>query len=184
MRHHHEISLRDSWNYVLNHEAPPWDLTKRFMGLCPKPYHNHVPLTKHRIIMHTKPHAPIQPTIQSYFIRIIMHTNLMSIYITNHPNMFHMCNHTKLVNSNPNISCRSYKASYWNLFKATNHYIMGNIHVSNQPCRSRSGERGPLLKLPALAWARLHSKGTSRSRSGETTLAQVRLLSLRRVTFA
>ena len=98
MRHHHELSpkrvmeLRPNREAPLwvvtkrvmklrsNHEAPPWDLTKRFMELRPKPYHNHVSPTNHKVIMHT---------------------NLMLIFITNHTIMFHMKDHTKLINSSP-----------------------------------------------------------------------------------
>jgi len=29
MRHHHELPQKGLWNYVLNHEAPPWTPTKR-----------------------------------------------------------------------------------------------------------------------------------------------------------
>jgi len=52
---------------------------------------------------------------------------------------------------------------------STNHVKHTHIH-STQPISlklnsSRSGERNPSLKLPALAWARLQTEGTSRSRS-------------------
>jgi len=42
------------------------------MELCHNPYHSHVSPTKHRIIMHTKSHANIQPTIQSCSLRKII----------------------------------------------------------------------------------------------------------------
>jgi len=38
MRHHHEILPRDSWNYVLTNEAPPWN----HRGITSWPHQNHV----------------------------------------------------------------------------------------------------------------------------------------------
>jgi len=80
MRHHHELPPKRVMELRPDHEAPPWDLTKRFMKLRPKPYQNHASPTQHRIFMHT---------------------NLMPIYITNHPIMLHTKDHTKLINSSP-----------------------------------------------------------------------------------
>jgi len=39
------------------------------------------------------------------------------------------------------------------------------LSISLKLKSSRSGERNPSLKLPALAWARLQTEGTSRFRS-------------------
>jgi len=44
-------------------------------------------------------------------------------------------------------------------------HIHSTMSISLKLKSSRSGERNPLLKLPALAWARLQTEGTSRSRS-------------------
>jgi len=74
-------TTKPSWNYVLTNEAPPWDLTYRFMELRPKPYQNHVSPTKYKIVMHT---------------------NSMPTFITNHPFMFH----TKII---PNSSISAHK---------------------------------------------------------------------------
>jgi len=78
MRKHHDLPTKRVMELRLGHEAPPWDLTKRFMELCPKPYQNHVSPTKHKVIIHT---------------------NLMPIFITNYPIRVHTKDHTKFINS-------------------------------------------------------------------------------------
>jgi len=92
-----------------SHPTPPWNLTKSFMELC----------QSHTIAM------SLQPT-----------TNLSSItiwcqYPTNQPTMIHEFIHTKLINSSPIISYRTYRASYLNFFNAINQPIIRNIHIFN-----------------------------------------------------
>jgi len=57
MRHHHEISPRDSWNYILTNEAPPRNLC----GITSWPYQHYVSPTN--IILINK------PTFSDWFLK-------------------------------------------------------------------------------------------------------------------
>jgi len=91
-------------------------------------------------------------------------------YQTNHHITFHDSIHTNIINSNPNISHRAYMASYLNCLKhkSSNHVrhtrIQSTLSISLRLKSSRSSERNPSLKLPALAWARLQREVTSTPR--------------------
>jgi len=103
MRHHHKtiMELRHG------HEEPLWDLTKRFMKLRlamrHQPSWNYV--LNHTKIMHH------QPNIELSCIPILCQ------YTTNHPTMFHMHIMPSPSIPDPNISYRTYKASYLNYLK-------------------------------------------------------------------
>jgi len=132
-----------------NHEAPPWELTKRFMELRPKPCQNHVSPTKHKVIMHT---------------------NLMPIFITNNPIMFHSKDHTKVINSSPyNQILHAYspnscfnkviKSNMWCSTKNREETTLEHVptQFSLKQNGSHSGERNPSLKQ-VLAWVRLQTR--------------------------
>jgi len=126
--------------------APPWNLTKRFMELCPS--HPTPPwnLTKSFIKLRQS-HTTImslQPT-----------TNVSTITIsckcsTNQPQMIHDFIHTKFINFSPNTSYRTYKASYLNFLKQqTNQSLKTYTYPTNSTNLARAKELS--LKLPALA---------------------------------
>ena len=113
-------------------------------------YHNHVSPTNHRIIMHTKL-MPIynQPSNHASLIYPYQASSIqIPIY-----HIEHIRHHTWTVQSNQSF----------NHVKHT--CIQPTLSISLRLKCSRSGKRDPLLKLPTLAWARLHTKGTSWSRS-------------------
>jgi len=81
MRHHHEISPRDPWNYVLTNEAPP----RNHRRITSWPQQNHVSPTKHKVIMHTN-------LIPTNFIRIPCQTHqFQSINPFTHANSLISC---------------------------------------------------------------------------------------------
>jgi len=86
--------------------------------------------------------------------------------------MFHMHIMPSSSIRDPNISYRTYKASYLNCWKQP---IIQSCETYTYPTNpvNLAQAKELSLKLPALAWAILHTKGTSRSHSSQ-------LLSLRR----
>jgi len=87
MRHHHETptnrghgitfwpwgtTTQPTWNYVLTSEAPPRDLTKRFMELYPDQWGTTTKLSWNYVLT-----TPTSCSIDQY--NIIAHTNSMSL---------------------------------------------------------------------------------------------------------
>jgi len=153
MRHHHDISPRDLWNYVLT----KWDITTK--------------LSWNYILTISKSCSSNQH--KSSYIRISMST-----FITNHPILVTCQDHAKLINQAHTI--RDFMHIHiFHTLKGTNqvnhaikHCSYRNIQSSKhtvvnlaQASSSRSGERDPSLKLTTLTLASFRAVGTSTSRS-------------------
>jgi len=66
MRHHHEISPRDSWNYALTNEAPP----RNYRGITSWPHQHHVPSINITLLLIPIPcHFYNQPSHIHYTLR-------------------------------------------------------------------------------------------------------------------
>jgi len=150
LRHHHELSLGGSMELCPLDEAPPWAPTKRVMGL--RPPHTlsmfHQPIIEFPCISISCQYWCKQPNIQAYIIPSSCHTHRLPA-LTYH--MKYIWHHNLSYLKHP----------------STNHVKHTHMHstlpISLKLKSSHSSERNPSLKLPALAWARLQTKGMSRS---------------------
>ena len=140
MRHHHEISPRDSWNYVLtirhHHET--------FMELRPD----------HTKIIHNKPNIRLSCIPISYQ------------YLTNHPIMFHTNNHTKLLNAIPIVSYRIHIRHHTWLCKVT-YQPINTINLAQAKELSLRQEEPP-AQATRSRLGEIATVGTTRSRSSWT----------------
>jgi len=157
-----------------SHMAPPWDLTKRFMEL--RPSHPTPPWNLTKSFMELRQSHTITmshlPNIDLWCITISCQ------YLTNHPIMIHEFIHTNLINSNPNISYRTYKVSYLNCLKQqiiqsceTYTYPINFVNIVQAKELSLKREE-PLAQATNSRLGETTNRGHVESCSSESTLAQ------------